>query len=96
MQFVVEGQVTLEIDGRPISVAQPSPDGLTKDSPGTDVPLDAGAHAVRVALTIDHGGRTVIRWNWVPPLASGQGGAGAWTVVPPMVLRPDPPIVVQP
>src|SRR5205823_5856448 len=62
MQFVVEGRVDLQMDGKPGSVEQLNPDGLKAGTSGTDVTLDAGPHQVRVTLTLDHGGRTVIRW----------------------------------
>ena len=83
MEFSVEGKIAVEVDGRPVSVQQVKPEAFQATSPGTVVQLEAGAHPVRVNLTLEGGGRTLVRWNWVPPTPNGQPGlSGRWSIVP--------------
>jgi hypothetical protein len=87
----------LEIDGQPVKVVSVRPDDWQTVGAGSEVRLTEGRHAVRVFLDVTHGGRDVARWNWVPPMPDGRTDvAASWAVVPPNVLRPDPPVVVAP
>lgn len=96
MVFAADGQIAIEIDGRPVSIEQMSPDAFAATDLGTAIKLEDGSHSVRITLTLDHSPRTVVRWNWVPPGAGGElDSTGDWSVVPPMVLRPDAPIVLE-
>jgi hypothetical protein len=95
MAFATEDPMQLEVDGQPVDVVTVGPDGWRTVGLGSAVPLTQGAHRVQVTLEITHGGRELARWNWVPPAADGSPDAnGDWSVVPPSVLRPDPPISV--
>jgi hypothetical protein len=91
MVFAAEDPMTLELDGQPVGVPTFPPDAWARADLGAVVPLTAGLHTVRVTLQVTHGGRDLARWNWVPPRTDGSlDAASAWTVVPPMVLRPAP------
>jgi hypothetical protein len=91
--FASEGEVSLQIDDRPIVVRAVKPEEWKSVGAGTPVELAAGAHRIRIGFRSNSGGRSVIRLNWVPPTADGRlNERGEWTVVPPMVLRPDPSI----
>ncbi len=93
MAFSSDGVVSLQIDNRPVEVTCVKPDSWNSVGPGTTVELSAGLHPVRVTLTMDSGGRSVVRWNWVPPLSDGRPDAtSSFTVVPPTVLRPVAPV----
>jgi hypothetical protein len=95
MAFAAEDAMRLELDGHPADVVTVGPDQWSKVGLGSVVQLSAGPHPVRVTLDVTHAGRELARWNWVPPRPGGTpDAAAAWTVVPPMVLRPDPPIAV--
>jgi hypothetical protein len=92
MAFAAEDPMQLEVDGQRVEVVTVPPDGWARVGAGSLVRLDAGSHDVRVTLQVTHGGRELARWNWVPPLGDGRvQSGGEWSVVPPMVLRPDPP-----
>jgi 4-amino-4-deoxy-L-arabinose transferase-like glycosyltransferase len=97
MGFSSDDTMRLEIDGRPVQVVSVRPDDWQTVGAGSEVRLTEGRHAVRVFLDVTHGGRDVARWNWVPPMPDGRTDvAASWAVVPPNVLRPDPPVVVAP
>ena len=94
MAFAAEDPMQLEVDSQRVAVVTALPDGWARVGGGSLVRLSAGPHDVRVTLQVTHGGRELARWNWVPPLADGRvQSSGDWSVVPPMVLRPDPPPV---
>jgi hypothetical protein len=94
MAFAAEDPMTLSLDGPEVGVVTAKPDEWQSVGLGSSVDLSAGWHAVRIALAITHGGREQARWNWVPPTDYGALDATAdWSVVPPRVLRPDPPPV---
>jgi hypothetical protein len=93
MAFAAEDPMHFEVDGRPIDVVTVSPDRWPTVGRGSPVPLTAGPHQVQITLDITHGGRELARWNWIPPQPNGSPTTGdPWTVVPPMTLRPEPPI----
>jgi hypothetical protein len=93
MAFAAEDAMHLEVDGAPVDVLTVSPDGWPNVATGSTVQLVAGAHRVVVRLEITHGARELARWNWVAPRSDGGvDPEGAWSVVPPWVLRPDPPV----
>lgn len=95
--FASEDAMRLELDGQAVDVVTLKPDDWRTVGIGSTVNLTEGAHRVRVTLTVTHGGREVARWNWVPPQPSGAVDAtGAWSVVPPWVLRPDAPVTPLP
>jgi hypothetical protein len=97
MGFSSDDTMRLEIDGQPVQVVSVRPDDWQTVGAGSEVRLTEGQHAVRVFLDVTHGGRDVARWNWVPPMADGRTDVAAnWAVVPPNVLRPDPPVAVAP
>ena len=84
----------LQLDDQPVDVMTVRPERWQNVGTGSQVVLSEGVHRVQVTLDITHGGRELARWNWVPPLASGAIDAnGAWSVVPPQVLRPDADVV---
>ncbi|HET6317959.1 MAG TPA: PA14 domain-containing protein, partial [Chloroflexota bacterium] len=94
MAFAAEDPMQLEVDHQRVEVVNVAPDAWSRVGQGSLIPLSAGPHDVRITLQVTHGGREVARWNWVPPLADGSVDAsGQWSVVPPMVLRPDQPPV---
>jgi hypothetical protein len=93
MAFAAEDPMQLELDGQRIEVVTVGPERWAGVGPGSLVQLTQGPHAVRVTLQVTHGGRELARWNWVLPLPDGSLQAqGQWSVVPPMVLRPDAPV----
>jgi uncharacterized protein YaiE (UPF0345 family) len=95
--FASEDAMHLQLDGQTVNVVTVKPDDWRTAGSGSRVEVAAGSHRVRVTLDVTHGGREVARWNWVPPLDSGAvDSAGTWSVVPPWMLRPDPPVVVLP
>jgi hypothetical protein len=97
MAFASEDGMHLQLDGQPVEVVTVKPDDWRGVGTGSTVQLEAGPHRVQVTLDVSHGGRELARWNWVPPQASGAVDAGgSWSVVPPSVLRPDPPVTVLP
>jgi hypothetical protein len=93
MAFAAEDPMRLELDGQSIDVVTVGPERWGGVGPGSLVNLSERPHAVRVTLQVTHGGRELARWNWVPPRPDGTVATqGTWAVVPPMVLRPDPPL----
>jgi hypothetical protein len=95
MAFASEDGMHLQVDGQPVDVVTIKPDDWRAVGTGSTLELSAGPHRVRVTLDVTHGGRELARWNWVPPQPSGAiDTAGAWSVVPPFVLRPDAPVTV--
>lgn len=95
MAFSSDGVVGLQIDNHPVDVASVKPDSWKSVGSGTTVDLQAGPHPVRITLTMTNGGRSVVRWNWVPPLPDGRVDPNtSFTVVPPTVLRPLTPVRV--
>jgi hypothetical protein len=92
MAFGADAPITLELDGQPIEIQQESAETWAQLRQGTPVELTAGAHQVRVTMAIPPAGRTLIRWIWALPAADGQLDAdAAWSIVPPMRLRPETP-----
>ena len=97
MAFAAEDDMRLLVDQRPVDVVTVKPDGWASVGLGSTVRLEPGSHAVQITLQVTHGGRELARWNWVPPLADGALDATSeWSVVPPQVLRPDPPVARLP
>jgi hypothetical protein len=95
MAFAAEDAMHLQVDGTPVDVVTVPPDGWRAIGTGSPVQLSGGSHRVEVRLDITHGGRELARWNWVPPRPDGSlDSSGAWSVVPPWVLRPDPSVRV--
>jgi hypothetical protein len=93
MAFASEDGMHLQLDGEPVDVVTTTPESWQTVGMGSQVTLSAGAHRVAVTLDISHGGRELARWNWVPPLPDGEPDTlSGWSVVPPWVLRPDPPV----
>ena len=93
MAFASDDTMRLEIDGHAVDVICVQPEQWQSVGIGSEVRLTEGRHSVRVTLEITHGGRNLARWNWVPPTAGGViDTAAEWSVVPPHVLRPDPPV----
>jgi hypothetical protein len=97
MAFASEDTMHLQIDGQPVQIVTIKPDGWANVGEGTTLELTAGPHPVQITLDVTHGGRELARWNWVPPLESGAVDTTTpRSVVPPQVLRPDPPISLVP
>ena len=97
MAFAADDAVRLEIDGRPANVTWVRPAAWRTVGRGSEVQLSEGPHTVLVTLDITHEGRELARWNWVPPTSSGAvDTASEWSVMPPSVLRPDPPVALAP
>jgi hypothetical protein len=95
--FAAEDPMRLELDGQTVDVVTVKPDDWRTVAAGSTVNLTDGPHRVQVTLTVTHSGREAARWNWVPPLPGGAADAsGAWSVVPPWVLRPDPSVSLLP
>jgi Dolichyl-phosphate-mannose-protein mannosyltransferase len=93
MAFAAEDPMRFELDSQPVDVVTVGPERWVGVGPGSLVRLNEGPHTVRVTLQVTHGGRDLARWNWVPPRPDGTVAAqGTWAVVPPTVLRPDPPV----
>jgi hypothetical protein len=93
MAFAAEDSMHLQLDERAVDVVTVKPDDWAKVGLGSQVRLSQGSHTVRVTLEVTHSGRELARWNWVPPAPTGALDADAeWSVVPPWVLRPDPPV----
>jgi 4-amino-4-deoxy-L-arabinose transferase-like glycosyltransferase len=96
MAFAAEDRMHLEVDGQPQDVVSVKPEDWRTLGTGSVVNLNAGPHRVQVTLDVTHTGRELARWNWVLPQSSGAMDPDtAWTVVPPQVLRPDPPVAFQ-
>jgi hypothetical protein len=95
MAFAADDAVRLEIDGQPSNVTWLRPADWRRVGRGTEVRLNQGPHTVKITLDVTHEGRELTRWNWVPPTSSGAvDNNEEWSVVPPSVLRPDPPVSV--
>jgi hypothetical protein len=94
MAFATDDTMHLQVDDRPIDVASIGPERWPSIGIGSRVSLTEGTHRIRVTLDVTHGGRELARWNWVPPTPGGTlDTATDWSVVPPHVLRPDPPVL---
>jgi hypothetical protein len=92
MAFGADAPVTLELDGQPIEIQQETAETWDQLRQGTPVALTEGPHQVQVTMAIKPASRTLIRWTWALPTADGQLDAdAAWSVVPPMRLRPATP-----
>jgi hypothetical protein len=95
MAFAAEDTMHLQVDGQAVDVVTLGPEQWASAGLGSTVRLEEGPHLVRVTLDVTHTGRELARWNWVPPVPSGAlDSAREWSVVPPQVLRPDPPVAV--
>lgn len=67
MAFAADGAASLTLDGRRVGVQQVQVDQWRSVGQGTTIQLAAGPHEVRVTVAMADGGRSVVRWNWVPP-----------------------------
>ncbi len=93
MAFAAEDQMQLRLDGQPVTVLTVGPDQWRGLGQGSLLAIVEGQHEVRITLDVTHGGRELARWSWVPPLPDGGvDSRGEWSVVPPMVLRPENPV----
>ena len=93
MAFATEDTMHLQVDDRPVDVESLGPDAWPSVGFGSQVSLTEGTHRIGITLDVTHGGRELARWNWVPPTPGGALDTTTnWSVVPPQVLRPDPPV----
>ena len=91
--LATDGDATMDLDGHPAGVQSLKVEAWKENTAGTSPRLTAGSHAIKVTLVLTRGPRSVLRLNWVPPLANGSADmATTWSVVPPDALRPATPI----
>jgi hypothetical protein len=86
MAFPSDGRVRVALAGRPIQIERARRTGIA---------LRRGAHPITITLPLGEPRPSYIRWSWIPPRAA-SGGSGAWSVVPPTVLRPYEPVRLVP